>query len=266
MNALHITADTTVAAAIARDPGLVDRLAAFRPAFAKLKNPVLRKTMAKLITFGDAARVAGVTLDDLLAVANCATSVGTAAMPENTTSPAQEPRPGWADDIDLDGCARLDVRTMIDAGQDPLATIMPLAATVADGAALVIDAPFDPAPLRRVLGRKGFSSYGESLNDEHWRIWFRRDGGEQFPAGAVKDEAVDWMVGPIAHIDVRGLDAPMPMIAVIALLERPGTGGEVIVHHEREPLYLYPELAERGWSYEVLFTDGDEVRLRLTKD
>ena len=26
--------------------------------------------------------------------------------------------------------------------------------------------------------------------------------------------------------------------------------GTVIMHHEREPIYLYPELAERGWRHE----------------
>jgi hypothetical protein len=39
----------------------------------------------------------------------------------------------------------------------------------------------------------------------------------------------------------------------------------VIVHHEREPMFLYPELAERGWRHELIAGNPGEVRLRLTR-
>jgi hypothetical protein len=68
------------------------------------------------------------------------------------------------------------------------------------------------------------------------------------------------------HIDVRGLQAPEPMVAILELLERPATGDVVIVHHEREPVFLYPELAERGWRHEIVAGEPGEVRLRLTRD
>ncbi len=70
------------------------------------------------------------------------------------------------------------------------------------------------------------------------------------------------------HIDVRGLPPPEPMVAIITLIERPETGDIIIVHLEREPVFLYPELDERGWSYEAVPGDpGDpgEFRLRLTR-
>ena len=71
--------------------------------------------------------------------------------------------------------------------------------------------------------------------------------------------------GEVAHIDVRGLEPPAPMLAILELLERAGCGAEVIVHHEREPLYLYPELAERGWRSELIEGEAGEVRLRLSR-
>jgi hypothetical protein len=39
----------------------------------------------------------------------------------------------------------------------------------------------------------------------------------------------------------------------------------VIVHHDREPLLLYPELAERGWSAQRMDAPPGEVRLVLER-
>ena len=43
-----------------------------------------------------------------------------------------------------------------------------------------------------------------------------------------------------------------------------GTGSVVIVHHDRDPQMLYPELAEIGWRAERIAAEPGEVRLRLT--
>jgi hypothetical protein len=37
----------------------------------------------------------------------------------------------------------------------------------------------------------------------------------------------------------------------------------VIAHLEREPVFLYPELAERGWSHALVPGEPGEVRLVL---
>lgn len=74
-----------------------------------------------------------------------------------------------------------------------------------------------------------------------------------------------WNSADGIHIDVRGLPPPQPMVAIVALIERPETGDVVIAHLEREPVFLYPELDERGWACEPISGDPGEVRLRLTR-
>lgn len=85
---------------------------------------------------------------------------------------------------------------------------------------------------------------------------------------AVPLSAPHWEADDGHHIDVRGLDAPQPMLQILALLEMiaPVPAAAVIVHHDREPIYLYPELAERGWNHALLPAEGSEVRLRLWRD
>ena len=77
--------------------------------------------------------------------------------------------------------------------------------------------------------------------------------------------ANQWCAADGIHIDVRGLPPPEPMVAILTLLENPDTEDRVIVHHDREPVYLYPELVERGWKYEIVAGGPDEVRLLLTR-
>jgi uncharacterized protein DUF2249 len=74
-----------------------------------------------------------------------------------------------------------------------------------------------------------------------------------------------WLASDGLHIDVRGLQPPEPMVAILAQLEKPDVVEPVIVHHFCEPIYLYPELSERNWIYEIVPGEIDEVRLILTR-
>jgi hypothetical protein len=76
-----------------------------------------------------------------------------------------------------------------------------------------------------------------------------------------------WRDAQGEHIDVRGLPPPQPLVAILRLLHeaQPG-GGAVLVHHDRDPLGLYPELAEIGWRAERLDAPAGEVLLRLQPD
>jgi hypothetical protein len=94
---------------------------------------------------------------------------------------------------------------------------------------------------------------------------------------AIEISAPNWRAEDGHHIDVRGLGPPQPMVQILILLESIG-GGNAVAHLDREPVYLYPELVEMGWNYELLPSDSDaandsginnedtHVRLRLWKD
>ncbi|WP_051522439.1 DUF1858 domain-containing protein [Porphyromonas gingivicanis] len=56
---LLITPETTVADLLEYYPGLEQRLLELSPSFAKLKNPLLRRTVARITTLRRAAQVAG---------------------------------------------------------------------------------------------------------------------------------------------------------------------------------------------------------------
>ena len=72
-----------------------------------------------------------------------------------------------------------------------------------------------------------------------------------------------WREADGVHIDVRGLDPPEPLVAILRLIDASSDGGPVVVHHDRDPRLLYPELAERGWAATELAAPSGEVRLKL---
>jgi len=79
-----------------------------------------------------------------------------------------------------------------------------------------------------------------------------------------------WADADGEHIDVRGLSAPQPMVAILRLLADIDTAGAprtVIAHLDRDPLMLYPELAQLGWGARLLPQAADEgVRLCLQRE
>jgi hypothetical protein len=60
-----------------------------------------------------------------------------------------------------------------------------------------------------------------------------------------------WTTAEGMHLDVRGLACPDPMLESLGILDR-GEADVLIVHAEQEPMLLYPELNDRGWSYELV--------------
>ena len=73
-----------------------------------------------------------------------------------------------------------------------------------------------------------------------------------------------WRADDGWHIDVRGLSPPGPLVAILRLVESITDATPVVVHHDRDPELLYPELAERGWRAEHVAGEPGEVRLRLS--
>ena len=91
-----------------------------------------------------------------------------------------------------------------------------------------------------------------------------------FPTDGIAASRV-WRAPDAVHIDVRGLPPPEPAVAILQFIEQQDAGQVVIAHLDREPIFLYPELSDRGWTYEILASEcgkadcEHEVLLRLIR-
>jgi hypothetical protein len=59
-----------------------------------------------------------------------------------------------------------------------------------------------------------------------------------------------WRTAEDVHLDLRGLAPPEPLATLLRTLESGEVGGTLIGHFDAEPISLYAELEERGWSHE----------------
>ena len=101
----------------------------------------------------------------------------------------------------------------------------------------------------------------------NWRAAIGMDAsGNAQGSGSPGSPARRWTASDGIHVDVRGLAPPEPYLAIVRLLESIGDATTpVIVHHERDPVLLYGELAARGWTVERIDADPGEVRLKLER-
>lgn len=70
--------------------------------------------------------------------------------------------------------ATFDARPIIAAGGEPFNDIMAAVAALGRYEELIVLAPFDPVPLKGVLGSQGFTCDAASLGNGDWQVTFRR--------------------------------------------------------------------------------------------
>jgi len=146
----------------------------------------------------------------------------------------------------------LDVRPVLEKGGDPFGLIMKTAKGLARTEALHLVVGFEPRPLYAVLR----ASFGrEHLTEqvgELFHVWFyvpeqgAAPSAPEVPAQA-EAGARPPLLAPV-ELDVRGMEPPGPMMAILEKLVELGPGAQLLVAHHREPVLLYDKLKLRGYA------------------
>ena len=66
-------------------------------------------------------------------------------------------------------------------------------------------------------------------------------------------------------LDNRGLEPPNPMIRTLEMLKSMSPGEVLVIHNDRVPVYLLPQLADAGAEYEIEELADGSARVRITK-
>jgi hypothetical protein len=66
------------------------------------------------------------------------------------------------------------------------------------------------------------------------------------------DGSRKWRTAEGIHLDLRGLAPPAPIDTVLHTIESGEVDALLVGHFDSEPISLYPELEERGWSHETI--------------
>ena len=155
-NKTDITPDTKVADLLNDYPQLEETLRQFSPAFAALKNPVLRRTVAKVTSLQQAAKVGNVHVVDMVNAFRKEAGLKTlednfCPDSENSAITVSENAP------ETPVTFTLDVRPIIEAGNHPKDAVLAQAEKLQSGECMEFITPFPPTPLIEVLQKKGFT-------------------------------------------------------------------------------------------------------------
>ena len=153
--AVPITPDTKVAQLLEAYPDLEPVLIAAAPAFSKLSNPVLRRTIARVTSLRRAAEVAGLPVRDLVLRLREA-----AGLPADLEVAADDgggetngPAP-WVDAARVRWT--IDADRMLESGQEPMSEVLRRTAELDSDDLGLIRSSFRPAPLLELLEGRGF--------------------------------------------------------------------------------------------------------------
>ncbi len=274
-----IDAGTKISTLIEMNPDTIEVIASINKNFRKLKNPILRKTLAKRVSIKDAARIGNVDVNILL---NKLREIGfeiaskgaeTANSQKNTphTETGKEEQQGKQKYQDMK-VIKLDVRPELDKGIDPFQSIMKKIKTLKEGEVLQVINTFEPLPLINVLKKKGYRSWTEREEGVVLTHFQKTEDSETENLESAQnldnsdfEKKLASFAGRLVDVDVRGLEMPEPMMTILQKLEELQEGQALYVHHERIPQYLKPELENRHYKMLVYPQDDKNVKLLIYK-
>jgi hypothetical protein len=162
-----------------------------------------------------------------------------------------------------DSDAAIDVRDIIAAGGEPLDEILRIASDTPAGGKFHVDAPFDPLPLRTMLGQMGFLDSAVQLAPQHWRVTFelQKADGETAAKGARMWHGQDGL-----HIDVGHLDPAHQTTEIFALADACANVPRLTIHLRRSPVDLATALEQRGWNVAKTSLPQEDHAIVLTRD
>ena len=267
-----INETTKISTLIKHNVASVEAIAQINSHFEKHRNPVFRKLFASRVTIRDAAKI-GKT--EVLAFLTALEAIGfeIETKGETTIEYSTMENRLVEDKIKLGMVMTLDVRPILNRGNDPFTEIMQTISVLEEGYVLELINTFEPIPLLRILKQKGYL-YSVKKTDSIVKTYILKGLVEKeqkkIQLGSVKKVSLSDLEEqrynfkpPFRELDVRSLEMPMPMVTILRELEDLPEGEALFVHHKKVPQFLLPELEAKGMSVLISELGQDNVKLLI---
>ncbi len=167
-----ITPETKVGDLLDAYPEAEEALIAIAPKFKALKNPVLRRTVAKVATLEQAARVADMSVNTLVRSLREALGQDVGDIEDGAAEGVGGgDAPSWI----TDGAKReFDADALLAKGETPVGKVTESLAGLAVGEAILIRSTFQVAPLIDAMRGKGHEVFTRKVGDDAWEAWVRK--------------------------------------------------------------------------------------------
>jgi hypothetical protein len=166
-----VNPETRIGPLLDAHPELEAVLVALSPEFKRLGNPLLRKTVARIASVAQAAKIGGLQVPALVKALRRALGQEVDAGCMHTPPDTPEPEPAWVRSVEP--AARLDADEILARAGTPVGEVTARLASAASGEVIVLRAPFFPAPLVDAVRAKGHECWARALDGGAWEIWLR---------------------------------------------------------------------------------------------
>lgn len=271
-----INKKTKIAVLLKHHPDALDKIIELSLDFKKLKNPLLRKLMAGRTSIAMASKIGGCTPEDFFKILEPLGFEADTGVDTEEEQRESIPLPDYLKNLQSEQIIHFDVRQILAEGKDPLRDIQQKAKALNTGEALLIINNFEPVPLIKLLEKQGFKAHVQFLEDEVVETYFYKTAESADPIAPDVDDSSstdeDWndiqkrFENNFIEIDVRHLEAPMPMMTILEHLETLPEGKALYVNHKRVPVFLLDELNDRKFEYRIKDVQEGEVYLMIYKN
>jgi len=166
---LIITPKTRVGELLDFYPELEPVLMELSPAFKKLQNPVLRKTVAKVATLQQAASLGNIPVTEVINTLR--TEVGQQLFEgADSGDEINYEKPGWFDPGKVS--VTFNASPLIDSGQNPMQEVFGHLEKINAGEIFLLTTPFVPAPIIELISKRGYVHYCIASNEGQCSTYF----------------------------------------------------------------------------------------------
>lgn len=259
---MQINGNTKLAKLFKLRPEALEAIVSVNEKFEKLRNSFLRKIMAPRTSISMAAKIGGCDVRDIYKVLE---PLGFAISPTNEKN--SDIKKNAAEIPFVKQQDVFDARPILSKGKDPLRAIMSFAASVKPGETFCVINSFEPLPLIDLLAKQGFETVSVQNSELEYHTFFKRTSKNKQLLEAT--EAFDWQAveeqfrDHCLFVDVRKMNAPLPMVTILRELDHLPDGYALHVHHKRVPVHLFPEIKDRGFEYALKESGKDDVHLMI---
>ncbi|HLN55854.1 MAG TPA: DUF1858 domain-containing protein [Bacteroidales bacterium] len=152
---LIISPKTKIGELLQAYPELEPVLISISPMFEKLRNPVLRRTVARVATIQQVSVVGGIPVEQI--INRLRQEVGQTEesdQQDSTESFSPSEPPEWFDEKKI--TLRYDASPVINTGDSPMSNVLQKSSSLKPGEIMELKTPFVPAPILDMLKGKKF--------------------------------------------------------------------------------------------------------------
>lgn len=160
MDKIPITPEIKLSELLDNYPELEEKLIEIAPPFDKLRNPVLRKTLAKVTSLRQVSTVSGISLAELINNLRTAAGQNEIVVEENQTQTSD--KPDWV--IDENIKITYDARIDLENGNHPVGKVTKEMLTLEGKELYLLVIPFFPGPLIDIIKEKGLDTYSTTIS------------------------------------------------------------------------------------------------------